>query len=73
MSFLNSTQQNVLEPIFYRKEQELVFNEPLKESDTFFVRDKDGELMYVNRYDAIQIHDRLRKIKYLKSEIKNGR
>ncbi|AGS80587.1 hypothetical protein [Leptospira noguchii] len=73
MSILNSTQQNVLEPVFYRKEQELVFTEPLKESDTLFVRDKDGELMYVNRYDAIRIHDRLRKIKTQKSEKENGR
>nr|EMN19733.1 hypothetical protein LEP1GSC063_0023 [Leptospira santarosai serovar Arenal str. MAVJ 401] len=39
----------------YKKKQE-----PLKESDTFFVRDKDGELMYMNRYDAIRILDRLR-------------
>ncbi|EKO77995.1 hypothetical protein LEP1GSC068_3201 [Leptospira sp. Fiocruz LV3954] len=57
-----------MEPILYKKEQE-----PLKESDTFFVRDKEGELMYMNRYDAIRILDRLRTIQYLKSEIENGR
>ncbi|MDO6383339.1 hypothetical protein [Leptospira santarosai] len=68
MSFFNSTNQNVIEPVVYKKEQE-----PLKESDTFFVRDKDGELMYMNRYDAIRILDRLRTIQYQNSEVENGR
>ncbi|WP_032928553.1 hypothetical protein [Leptospira santarosai] len=68
MSFFNSTNQNVMEPVVYKKEQE-----PLKESDTFFVRDKDGELMYMNRYDAIRILDRLRTIQCQNSEVENGR
>lgn len=68
MSFFNSTNQNVMEPVVYKKEQE-----SLKESDTFFVRDKDGELMYMNRYDAIRILDRLRTIQYQNSEVENGR
>ncbi|MDI7165363.1 hypothetical protein [Leptospira santarosai] len=68
MSFFNSTNRNVMEPILYKKEQEA-----LKESDTFFVRDKEGELMYMNRYDAIRILDRLRTIQYQNSEVENGR
>ncbi|EMO66436.1 hypothetical protein LEP1GSC132_2514 [Leptospira kirschneri str. 200803703] len=72
MSILNSTIQNVLEPVLYKKEQEITIQKPLKGSDTFFVKDKDGEIMYVSRYDAIRILERQRMVKYQKSE-KDGR
>ncbi|EKR56531.1 MULTISPECIES: hypothetical protein [Leptospira] len=73
MSFLNSTNQTVLEPVSYKKEQEIKIQKPLEGTDTFFVKDKDGEILYVSRYDAIRILDRQRIFKYPKSEKDNGR
>ncbi|WP_258218668.1 hypothetical protein [Leptospira interrogans] len=51
---------------------ELTNQKPLKGSDTFFVKDKDGEILYVSRYDAIRILERQRIVKYQKSEKENG-
>ncbi|MDL5247317.1 hypothetical protein QRD38_16330 [Leptospira weilii] len=43
MSYLELTNQSVLEPILYKKEQGSILKEPLKGSDTFFVKEKEGK------------------------------
>ncbi len=42
MSHLNLTNQNVLEPISYEKEKEYKVRKPLEETNTFFVKEKEG-------------------------------
>ncbi|UPY81101.1 hypothetical protein FH581_023285 (plasmid) [Leptospira weilii] len=63
MSRLNLTNQSVLEPILYKKEQGSILKEPLKGSDTFFVKEKDEEHLYMNRRDVIRYIDAIRILK----------
>ncbi|EQA61417.1 hypothetical protein [Leptospira alexanderi] len=63
MSHLNLTNQNVLEPISYEKEKEYKVRKPLEETNTFFVREKDEEHLYMNRRDAIRYMDAIRILK----------
>ncbi|WP_061218286.1 hypothetical protein [Leptospira weilii] len=63
MSHLNLTNQSVLEPILYKKEQEYKVRRPLEETDTFFVKENDEEHLYMNRRDAIRYMDAIRILK----------
>ncbi|MDV6237603.1 hypothetical protein CH379_018375 [Leptospira ellisii] len=45
------------------KNEKQYLRKTLEDKDTFFVRDLDGEYLYMSRRDAIRFLDRVRKLK----------